>query len=149
MNSTTRVGIIGIGITAVYGIRSLRCGIIAMGIGIGIPVISVSIGIRITVIRRVEECGIPMPIPIAIIPHLRLLIPYTAVIPIPIMPTLVVLFMLSVNVRLRLNPRLNPRLIPIMAGTDVITDGEAITDIDGVIEDPTTDTGGKFGFYAK
>jgi hypothetical protein len=57
--------------------------------------------------------------------------------------------MLSVNVRLRLNPRLNPRLIPIMAGTDVITDGEAITDIDGVIEDPTTDTGGKFGFYAK
>jgi len=50
MNNTSRIGIITVWISTIYGINGARSGIISMGICIGISVISVSVGVRITVI---------------------------------------------------------------------------------------------------
>jgi len=50
MDNASRVGIITVWISTMYGINRARSGIISMGIGIGISIISVSVGVRITVI---------------------------------------------------------------------------------------------------
>merc|ERR550519_751048 len=88
-----------------------------------------------------------MPIDMDIMPPLalHLSIPSMVDIPIPIMPTLLALFMLSVNVRPKAIPSPRLRLIP-QLGTDTITvdtvDIVDTTDIDMVdtTDIPDTDT---------
>jgi len=90
-----------------------------------------------------------MPIAMDIMPPLALHLSILSMvdIPIPIMPTLLALFMLSVNVRLKAIPSPRLRLIPLL-GTDTITvdtvDIVDTTDIDMVdtTDIPDTDTEG-------
>merc|ERR1711973_1037721 len=85
---------------------------------------------------------IPMPIPMAIMPLLALFIPYMVDIHTVIMPTLLVLSMLSLvekGARLRPSQRLKPRLIQRLGITDITV---TLIDTDTMVDtmDLVTDT---------
>merc|ERR1712001_466190 len=81
-----------------------------------------------------------MPIALDIMPPLAPHLSILSMVPIPIMPTLLALFiMFSVNVRPKAIPSPRLRLIPLL-GTDTITDIVDTTDIDGVDTTDIPDT---------